>query len=123
MSVIGENIKNLRISKGMSQAALAEKIGETRQTLWKYESGTVTNIPVVKIEALAEALSCDPSELLGWEQEGNVEREIFMEERAPYLTRKEAEMLENFQSLNRENKDKMLLEIKALLEKQQSEDK
>ena len=123
MSVIGENIKNLRISKGMSQAALAEKIGETRQTLWKYESGTVTNIPVVKIEALAEALSCDPSELLGWEQEGNVEREIFMEERAPYLTRKEAEMLENFQSLNRENKDKMLLEIKALLEKQQSEEK
>ncbi len=123
MSVIGENIRNLRISKGMSQAALAEKIGETRQTLWKYESGTVTNIPVVKIEALAEALSCDPSELLGWEQEGNVEREIFMEERAPYLTRKEAEMLENFQSLNRENKDKMLLEIKALLEKQQSEEK
>ena len=114
MSVIGENIKNLRISKGMSQAALAEKIGETRQTLWKYESGTVTNIPVVKIEALAEALSCDPSELLGWEQEGNAEREIFMEERAPYLTRKEAEMLENFQSLNRENKNKMLLEIKEI---------
>ncbi len=66
MSTVGENIRKLRKSKGLSQTQLAEMIGETKQTLWKYESGTVTNIPLTKVEALSAALSCEPAQLLGW---------------------------------------------------------
>ena len=39
MSNIGENILTFRREKGMSQEALAEKIGVSRQTIAKWESG------------------------------------------------------------------------------------
>lgn len=66
MSVVGDNIKKRREALGFSQVDLADAIGETKQTIWKYESGTVTNIPLPKVEAIAKALSCSPNELTGW---------------------------------------------------------
>ena len=69
MSVVGDNIKKRREALGFSQVDLADAIGETKQTIWKYESGTVTNIPLPKVEAIAKALSCTPNELTGWEDD------------------------------------------------------
>ena len=118
MSSIGENIKKRRIAMGMSQVKLAAEIGETKQTLWKYESGTVTNIPLAKIEALAAALSCEPAELLGWEPEKGRVLGALAEETVPYLTGKEIELLEKFRKLNKENRDKVLQKIQKTLDKQ-----
>jgi len=69
LSVVGDNIKQRRESLGLSQVDLADAIGETKQTIWKYESGTVTNIPLPKVEAIAKALSCTPNELTGWDSQ------------------------------------------------------
>jgi len=69
MSVIGENIKKYRLLRGLSQTELGDLIGETKQTIWKYESGTVTNIPLPKVEAISEALHVGPCVLSGWEKE------------------------------------------------------
>ena len=118
MSSIGENIKKRRIAMGMSQVKLAAEIGETKQTLWKYESGTVTNIPLAKVEALAAALSCEPAELLGWEPEKSSAIGTLDEESAPYLTGKETELLEKFRKLNKENRDKVLRKTQKTLDKQ-----
>ena len=63
---IGDVIKNLRIQKGYSQVEFADKIGESKQTLWKYETGVITNIPLNKIEKIAEALNVPPSDITGW---------------------------------------------------------
>ncbi len=122
MPVIGENIRRLRLKKGLSQTALAEAIGETRQTLWKYESGTVTNIPLAKVEALAEVLDCTPAHILGWQQgEGRSSAPMLAvgEQSSPYLTSKEQELLDNFHALSRENRDLLLQELKTMLAKQQ----
>lgn len=62
----GDNIRARREAIGMSQVELAEKIGESKQTVWKYESGTVTNIPLPKVEAIAKALHCSPEDITGW---------------------------------------------------------
>lgn len=67
MSTIGERIAQLRLHRGMTMTELADKIGETIQTVYKYEKGIVTNIPLVKIEAIAKALRCPPVALTGWE--------------------------------------------------------
>lgn len=63
---IGYRIKELREKAGLSQTELADKIHTTKQTIYKYETGVVTNIPSDKIELLASILDCSPNYIMGW---------------------------------------------------------
>ena len=65
--MVGERIKKLREKRGISQTDLAIQIGESKQTLYKYETGRITNIPSDKIELIASALGCSPAYLMGWD--------------------------------------------------------
>lgn len=69
--MLGERIKTLRKEKQMSLEQLADMIGTSRQTVHRYETGVIANIPHEKIEALARALSTTPSALMGWDDEGD----------------------------------------------------
>lgn len=51
----GQRIKKLRTDNTMTQGDLGARIGVTAQTIFKYEEGIVTNIPLDKIEAIAAA--------------------------------------------------------------------
>jgi transcriptional regulator with XRE-family HTH domain len=64
---IGKRIKALRESLNISQIELAERIGVSKQNLYKYENGIITNIPSDKIEAIAKALDTTPAHLMGWD--------------------------------------------------------
>ena len=66
---IGEKIKQLRIKNKLSQEALATALNTTKQAIYKYESGIVTNIPMDKITILASVLGTTPAYLMGWEEE------------------------------------------------------
>ena len=66
--MIGSKIKLRRQELGKSQTDLAKEVGISKQTLYKYETGIITNIPSDKIELLAEKLETSPSYLMGWEQ-------------------------------------------------------
>ena len=73
MSTIGDRIRKLRESKGLTQDELGRRIGTTKQTIFKYETGKIENIPYQRIEELAAVLDADPSDILGWtEQEKDV---------------------------------------------------
>lgn len=63
---IGERIKVSRESFGYSQVELADKIGVSKQSLYKYENNIITNIPSDKIELIADVLNIQPSYLMGW---------------------------------------------------------
>lgn len=63
-----ENIKSKRLELNMTLEELANKVGISRQTIQRYESGVISNIPSDKIEKLAEALECSPAFLMGWDQ-------------------------------------------------------
>jgi len=63
----GERIKALRLDSGMTQEELGEKIGAIKQTINKYENGTITNIPTDKIETMAEIFNVSESYIMGWE--------------------------------------------------------
>lgn len=65
---VGDRIKELRIKNGLSQIELADKIGSTKQAVYKYEKGIVTNIPFEKIQKLSRALLTTPTYLLGIEE-------------------------------------------------------
>lgn len=78
---IGERIRGLREKQEMTQTELAEKIGSTKQTVYKYENGVVTNIPYDKLILLAKALGTTPSSLMGWEKESDKSKLSVRDER------------------------------------------
>ena len=51
----------------MSLEDLGKAIGTTRQNIFKYESGDITNIPYDKLKKIAETLDTDPWYILGWD--------------------------------------------------------
>ena len=65
----GDRIKALREKHGLTQEELAEKLGTTKQTIFKYETNVITNIPSDKIEKMAELFGVDPAYLMGWNED------------------------------------------------------
>lgn len=64
--LIGSKIKELRLKRGLTQSELAKLLNTTKQNIYKYEKSVVVNIPLPKVEELAEALQCTPAYLMGW---------------------------------------------------------
>ncbi len=66
---VGERIRKKRESIGISQTEFAKKVGVSKQTLYKYETNIITNIPSNTIENIANILNISPAILMGWENE------------------------------------------------------
>lgn len=64
---IGENIRHCRRDLDMTLEEVAQKVGLSRQTMSRYETGVIGNIPSDKIELLAKVLHTTPAYLMGWE--------------------------------------------------------
>lgn len=63
---IGKKIKQLRKQLDMTQEELGQKVGVTKATINKYETGIVVNLRRPTIEKLAKALEVSPAYLMGW---------------------------------------------------------
>lgn len=63
---IGSRIKMLRETKGVTQTELANAIGTTKQNIYKYETGIITNIPSDKIEAISNFFNVSPAYIMCW---------------------------------------------------------
>lgn len=63
---LGEVIYQRRHLKHMSQEDLAQEVGLSANTIFKYENGTQSP-GSDKLVLLAQALDCSPNDLLGWE--------------------------------------------------------
>lgn len=72
---IGSRIKLLRTDSGMTQEELATAAHTTKQNIYKYEKGIITNIPSDKIVQIAEALDTTPAYLMGWSDDDFAETE------------------------------------------------
>ncbi|MBO7195724.1 MAG: helix-turn-helix domain-containing protein [Clostridia bacterium] len=70
--MLSTKLRALRKEKGLSLEQVAEAIGTSRQTVHRYETGVITNIPHDKIEALARALGATPASLMGWEEDSKI---------------------------------------------------
>lgn len=63
---LNDRLRAARTSKGLTLDEVASKVGVSRQTIQRYESGVISNIPSDNIEKLAAALDTTPAELMGW---------------------------------------------------------
>ena len=71
MRSIGDTIKILREERGISQTDVANKIGVSKQTLFKYENGVVQNIPTKYIEKLSNLFDVSPGYIMGRQKQPN----------------------------------------------------
>ena len=65
--MLKDNLKAARLRAGMTLDDVAQKVGLSRQTIQRYESGVIQNIPSDNIEKMAKALNVSPGVLMGWE--------------------------------------------------------
>lgn len=65
---LGDKIRILREHAGLTQAELGKLCGTTKQTIYKYEAGIVTNIPLDRLEKIADIVGVSSASLLGWKE-------------------------------------------------------
>lgn len=63
LTIIGERIKSVRKSKGLTQGQVAELMGTATTVISRLERGTL-NPTIMNFMGLCSALDVDPSELL-----------------------------------------------------------
>ena len=63
MNVVGKNIKKIRLSHGMTQEELAEKMFVTRQTISNWENGK-SQLDIETLSSLAEIYGVEVTELI-----------------------------------------------------------
>ncbi len=83
--MVGDNIKRIRISLGMTQEELAVKTGYTRAGISRIENNE-RDIATPKVKIFADALGVSPSILMGWQ------REPMAEDRLRYYVRRLSEI-------------------------------
>ena len=69
MNITGNRIRELRIKHNMTLDDVARHLSVGRQAIYKYEQGTVTNIPLENLEKMAELFGVTPGYLAGWSDE------------------------------------------------------
>ena len=109
---IGEKIKTLRIRAGMTQEELAEKLNTTKQTIYKYETGIVSNLPLFRVSQLANALNCSPLYLCGWEENEKPDESL------AGLKREEQDLVKLFRRVPEKDRALVLSLIRAALDNQ-----
>ena len=108
---IGQKIRMAREQKDMTLDDVARLCGTTRQTIYKYENGLITNIPYDKIISLSDALNVTPSYLFGWDEKENSPDEL-------QLTEGEKMMLELFRRIPEDRQAAALELLRAALKMQ-----
>lgn len=125
-----ENIKSKRIERKMTLEDLAKSVGVSRQTIQRYESGVIGNIPSDKIELIARALDTSPAYLMGWEQIDTnfsgkeAPKEIYdkFKNNISKFHGEHKELLDIYRKLSSPNQKRVLTYSKNLLMNQQMEE-
>ena len=104
---IGERIKKLRTYRKLTQEEVGKIIGASKQTLHKYENGIITNIPLDKIEALANLFDVSPSYIMGWDS-----KETIVYKHQEY----EQKVLFPYNKLSNEGKEKVITYTQDLVD-------
>lgn len=64
----GEKIKARRLELGLTAEELGKKVGVTKSTIGRYESGTIAKIPYLTFVNMAAALQTVPEDLISKEE-------------------------------------------------------
>ncbi|MBR3554721.1 MAG: helix-turn-helix domain-containing protein [Oscillospiraceae bacterium] len=106
---VGERIKFRRKQLGITADTLAEKVGVSRSTVFRWEKGDIEKVPGDTLVPIANALSVTPAYLMGWEEPSPA--------LSFNLTPTEADLVQTFRSLNPLGQEEALDHLHHLSEK------
>lgn len=72
---VGEKIKLRRKELKISADDLADYVGVSRSTIFRYEKGDIEKVGPEVLKKIADKLRISPAELMGWSDETSVEPE------------------------------------------------
>ena len=104
MSISGDRIKECRIKSDLTQEDVARQLGIGKQAIYKYETGSVTNIPLQNIYQMSKLFGVSPSYLAGWSDQADA---IYTET----LTSDEHILIEGYRSLPSDGKSYVLQQV------------
>lgn len=65
---VGERIKLRRKELKISADTLAERVGVSRSTIFRYEKGDIEKVGPEVLKKISETLNISPADLMGWEE-------------------------------------------------------
>ena len=104
---VGERIQARRRQLGMTAEELADKIGKTRTTVSRYETGYIEKLPSSVLVPIAKALRTTPAYLMGWEEDD-------LPESRSEIMPEDQELLDAFHRLNDKQRKSVLALIKSM---------
>lgn len=66
-------LKIKRKQLGLTLQEVADKLGLTKATIQKYESGYIKDVDTERLQELANILECSPAYLMGWDSPGEID--------------------------------------------------
>ena len=96
---VNERIKQRRKELDLDANFVAEKLGISRATYYRYESKEIEKIPISALVPLSEVLQTTPAYLMGWEtsQQKNQKNQLI-------LTTAETEHIKKYRALDERGK-------------------
>lgn len=96
-----ERIKNRRKKLGLTADDVADALGVSRATVYRYESAYIEKLPITSLEPLSKVLHCTPAYLMGWEDEPST----IMQKSNFSLSNLEKEIIIAYRKLDQGQKD------------------
>ncbi len=73
---IGERLKKKRKELGISVESVAEQLGVSYTTVYRYEASSITKIPVETFDKLCKILGVTPAELMGNSEDASEKEDV-----------------------------------------------
>lgn len=109
---IKDNIKKLREQHKETLEDVAKAIGSSKQTVQRYETGEIKNIPYDKVVALAKHFGVSPGFLMGWEDTEDI---------SDNMVEEHIELISLYEQLNDKQKAGMLDMMKLFIKSNKGE--
>lgn len=100
---VGERMKIMRKSLGLSAEYIAERIGVSPSTIYRYENNDIESMKIENLKMIADILGVKASLLLGWSDEEPVTAHLTEDRTTP----KEQALFDMFRQLNDEGQEKV----------------
>lgn len=116
----GERLKLRRKEIGFSAEKVADQLGVSPATIYRYEKGDIEKVPVDSLAELAKILQTTPAYLMGWESQTDQAEINDLLAQIQASEEKEqsriAEMIQDFKKLNDDGKAKAIERVHELTE-------
>ena len=114
---IGERMRSRRKQLGFSAEYIAERLGCSPATIYRYENGYIEKMPIDSVRPIAAILGVTPAYLMGWEDEFVAEKTAAGE--GDGLSALDVKLMELVRCLSDDQKRMLLAQIEYLLSQQE----